>query len=406
MSEQVKKTPARPTPPPSPVKETVEESTLVVTNEPKLEEVTESTQEIQKEQKMVKAKKEKASKSPKLPEEKIKREKTPKEKKERKKVHIGKIGIIIIIASVLLVALLATGMGLYIKHINTKLATPTFVINQSQISTIIEIDKVDDAYGYEVYVSQGGAEGNTFKISTNVVELKSYLNAPGVFTLKVRALGKTDNATSDYSGEQTITNFATIDTPMVFRDENILSWNPISHASGYRVYYRANLSSGEVDFVELSQGISTLTFDLTSLNENGPALYPVCVQAIAPSEGYYLSSGYSDTFNYEYYAQAQEPFNATYDNASKILKFRVYANSYYSNKYSVALTTQNFNLVTHDIFVDDVSKTMDVYLGKQIIEFTVDFTEIVNENVINATITTLPDSEYSIGCDAIEITVD
>lgn len=423
MSESVKKAPKRPTPPPSPVEKALKEESKIeqaeiqpsVTQEvePLQQEVEQ--QEQSKEQAQPKEKNasnstkqnKKSTRAEKAKQKTPKKQTAPKQKKEREKIHIGKVGIILIVVGALVVALGATGLGFYLKHINTKLETPTFQVYQRQTGTIIQISEVKNAYGYEVSVLQGGAMGGTFKITDNVIELKSYLNAPGVFTLKVRALGKTDNATSDYSDEQTLTNIIQLDAPRVYRDENVLSWNPISHASGYRVYYRANISSGEVDYVELSQELSTLTFDLTSLNVNGPALYPVCVQAIAPSEGYYVNSNYSDSFKYEYYAQSQTPFNATYNNDTKLLKFSVYANTYYSNKYSVAFTLQNsFNLVKHEIFADDATKMTSVYLGKQVIEFTVDFTEIVNENVINATITTLADNEYALGCGAVEITVD
>lgn len=337
---------------------------------------------------------------------KVKAEKKPKEKKLRKK--LSKKAIIIICSFAVVFAIVVTILAFYIKKINTKLAMPSCSVVQLQSATIINIDKVENAFAYEICITKEGTNApTTFKTVNTVIELKSFLNQPGQFSVKVRALGKTENATSDYSESVSITNYLTLKTPNVFKDGTILSWNPVEKAVKYKLFYRANLDSDLVDFIELDQNENLITFDLSLLNQYGPGLYPISVQAICGDEPYYLDSACSSIINYEYYAQLQEPAKANLNMTSKTLTFMLYKQAYLPTQFKLSVLlegsyeTEEYIIYTQELLGEDV-----IFNNFDAIKFSANLCDIISSEIVSATLTSITDNQYATNSNVCEVEIE
>lgn len=339
--------------------------------------------------------------------EKAKKERVKKEKKKRK--PLTKLQIILICASTFVVLMVGVWLGLYIKFINTKLETPVYQVYQRSNGTIIDITNVNNATGYEITLNNVGDDScAVFVSNTNKLELKSYLNKAGKFTIKVRALGKTAKATSDYSEEKNIENHLVIDTPNIFRDGNVISWNPVDKAINYRLYYKANLDDDKIEYIELAQNSSLISYDLTLLNEFGPGYYPVCVQAITNVD-YYLNSNYSNICEYEYYAKLQNPIKPTYNKTTKALTFLLLDSIYKPTKYVLSLGVEKdggYTLVRYIVLLNELQSTQTTYNSAKATKYYASLNELIVGNVENVTFTAISDSKYSYNSDVINVVVE
>lgn len=334
---------------------------------------------------------------------KSKKEKAPKVKKP-----LSKVAIIIIVFAVFALALGGTSLTLYIIHINTKLETPIFQVYKRNNGTILNIDKVEGAYSYEISISNSANKTAVFQSQNNVVELKSYLNKAGEYSLKIRALGKTPKATSDYSEESQIVNYITLDTPIVFKDGNVIFWNPVDKAVEYKVFYKADITLDAVSFITIPQNDTLISFDLEQLNAFGPSYYPVSVQAITTS-AYYLDSDYSSIVDYEYYDKLQNPIQPQLNLSSNILTFTLLNNKYKSTKYKLLITIENsgdYLTMPYVISLDEVDRINVNYENQSATKYSVNLIELTTGEILNATICALSDSKYSTDSDIINITIN
>lgn len=343
----------------------------------------------------------------KIKEEKPKKEKVKKEKKKRK--PLTKLQIIIVCASAFVLLIVGVWLGLYIKFVNTKLETPVYQVYQRNTGTIIDITNVNNATGYEITLNNVDDDSYAVFVSdTNKLELKSYLNKAGKFTIKIRALGRTAKATSDYSEEKSIENYLVIDTPNIFRDGNIISWNPIDKAINYRLYYKANLDDDKIEYIELAQNSNLISYDLTLLNGFGPGYYPVCVQAITDTK-YYLNSDYSNICEYENYETLQNPISPTYNKATKSLTFLLFNNVYKPTKYILTINVENngeYTLVKHIVLLNELKSSDATYDSKNATKYFASLNELIDGDVVNATFTAVSDSKYSYNSDVINVVVE
>ena len=329
------------------------------------------------------------------------------EKKQKnnktKKPFKWKLFLLILIPCLLLIISLSTFLTLYIKDINTKLATPTYEIYQRQTGTIISIDKINKAISYEINVYEQETLKAVFISDNNLVELKTFLNQPGEFTIKIRALGKTEKATSDFSEEKSLINIITLSTPQIFKDNNIITWNPILHAEKYLLFYCADLEADELKSIEIPQNEGLISFDLSALNIYGPGLYPVCVQAITNLE-YYKNSEYSNVINYEYFAELQNPIMPELNMEENILSFMLSKDSYIPNSFKVRVTLENNNqLVEYTVFTNEINCEEIIYNTKTYLKYTANLKEMINDKILKATMFAVSDSSYSTNSDIIDI---
>ena len=334
----------------------------------------------------------------------IKPSKSKKEKQPRKK--LSKRAIIILCAVFVAIAIILTFIGLYIKKINTKLAIPSCSVIQLQGETIINIEKVENALAYEISISKAGTSNlATFTSSNTLIELKSLLNQPGVFNIKVRALGRTNNATSEYSDSVVVTNYIKLKTPNIFKDGSMLSWNPVEKAIKYKLFFRANLESDVVDFFEIEQNDNIITFDLSLLHIYGPNAYPICVQAICDEE-YYLDSDYSSTINYQYYAKLQEPAMAKFNFNSKMLSFIICEQDYIPPCFKLSVLRDTYQQEEYIIYTQEVTHKYVEYNDSDCLELTASFADILEGQITSASLMALAFNSYATNSNICDVIIE
>lgn len=315
-------------------------------------------------------------------------------KKSRKKLSTLNL-IIIIVLAVIIFAGAVTGLVLYLNKINTKLKTPDFLVVTRQNSTLIYISEIENSTSYEIDITPTNANSFSFKSSETEIELNSYLNQAGTFVIKVRALGKTQKATSDFSAEQTITNNVTLDAPYIFKDNNVLSWNPIKNADKYRLYYKENSDTGILNYVEVEQNDVLITFNLNNLNTYGVGLYPVCVEAVAKSGSFYLNSNTSNTIEYKVVEKLQCPINAIFNKTENKISFMVLKEKTLPTKFNVVFTLQDNSLQEFNLLTDEMDSSEETYNTQNVVKYTAFLDKLIsNENVISVTIVAVGQGEF------------
>lgn len=337
-------------------------------------------------------------------EQKIKKEEKPpkteeeilREKKKKKLILlIASVAVALIFAIVLIVVLT--------NRPGEKMATPTFEVFQRESGTILVIEEQDGATGYEVVVTQDGKPDTSFASKSGTIELRLYFNEPGVFDVKVRVLGSSASTNSDFSDTQKISNFVKLETPNVFRNDNILSWNKVPNAVSYKLYYRANIIDNTVDYLDLPATESVVTFDMTSLNEYGAGLYPVCVVAIASGE-YMMNSDYSKVVNYEYCTALDNPLNVLYDETTHTLTFVTYENRTQAERYMVTVSLDNGTRTeNHYVYTLDIESAKITYENAPAIQYTVYLNEIISAEPTHLTIKAIGDGVYSSDSSVVDV---
>ncbi len=333
----------------------------------------------------------------------LKKESQKSDKKPRKKLSTTNL-IIIIIVSAIVVAGAITGAIFYFKKINTKLQTPEFSVVQRQNNTLIYISEIENSTAYEVVITPTNSNSFSFTTTESVIELKSYLNQAGTFVIKIRALGKTDKAASDFSIEQTITNNKTLDTPYIFKDDNnILSWNPVKNADKYRLYYKENSETGVLNYIEIDQNDVLITFDLKNLNAYGVGVYPVCVEAIAQSESFYLNSNVSNSIEYRVVEKLQAPINVIFNKSSKKISFMVLKNKTLPSKFNVVFTLNDHTLQEFSLLSTEMEASEETYKLQQVVKFTAYFDKLIDSDIVSATIVSVSQNEFVTNSDSVQL---
>lgn len=337
-------------------------------------------------------------------EQKIKNEEKPpkteeeilKEKKKKKLILLIASGAVALIFAIVLIVVLTNRPG-------EKMLTPTFEVYQRENGTILVIDEQEGATGYEVVVTQTDKPDTTFASKLGTIELRLYFNEPGVFEVKVRVLGSTNSTHSDFSETKEISNYVKLETPNIFRNDNIISWNKVKNAVSYKLYYRANIIDNTVDYLELPATESVVTFDMASLNEYGAGLYPICVVAIASGE-YMMNSDYSQAINYEYCTALDNPLNVIYDEETHILTFVTFENRTQAERYIVTVSLDNGTRVeSHYVYALDIENTQTTYENAPAIQYTIYLNEIISGKPTRLTIKAVGDGIYSSDSSIVDV---
>ena len=336
--------------------------------------------------------KNKDKKDKKLKEIKDKAEKTEEQKEKDKKrnkliIIISSIAFVVVLAIILIVVLT--------NRPGEKMGTPDFNVYQRESGTVLVVDKQEGATGYEVVVSQTGKQDTVFASKDSTIELRLYFNEPGVFNVKVRVLGTSTSTHSDYSVTKQISNYVKLDTPEVFRNGDTISWNKVDGAVKYKLYYRANILDNSVDYIELNATESVTTFDLTTLNEHGAGVYPVCVEAIASGE-FLLNSDYSQVINYAYCASLDAPMAVVYDDETYTLTFVTYADRTQAERYLVVASLDSGTvLANHYVYANELATKTITYQGVEAIMYNVNLNELLAGEPVHLTIKAVGDGVYS-----------
>lgn len=307
-----------------------------------------------------------------------KQPKTPKKQKEPKvKKPLSKTALIIlsVIATVVL-ALIVVIAGLMLKNIayNRKLSAPSLTVEQLYNGTVLEVSKIDGAVSYEFEIKKLSDNTiSTIKSSSNILELNSYLNQVGEYSVKVRALGRGSGATSDYSETVEFDNYKQLSKPQIFinnldkqnntlyktnsqTNDDTISWNSVANASKYIVRYGVNLSNGTIASMEQAQKQGEVVFDLSKIYKNGPGSYQISVIAVPENNSYYLQSDYEQIITVEYYASMDNVSVAKYNKTTKALSFELLVGSNYGNEFSLSIISQS-GTTEHKIYLDKCNVT-------------------------------------------------
>lgn len=417
-----KKMPPKPAPPkvrPVPPKKEAVVDTEVV-EEPKVE-----VAEVQEEQE-TEIKQSVQTQSIEIKKEKVKKVKTPKQKNISRKSSKKKLIIILVC-----VIVLAAGGGvagwflLGNKGNDNKLQTPTLKVEQLYNGTVLEASKIESAVSYEFELTNlsDNSKENLPLFSKNVVELKSYLSKVGSYSVKVRALGKTTKAHSDYSEPVTFKNYKQLQTPQIdvlnmnVNSENSLlyktnedtapegitndkiSWSAVANADYYVVRYGANIENETINTIIVDKQDGMVNFDLNKIYNNGTGSYQISVVAMPAEDSYYLASEYQKIVTVEYYSQRDDIEEADYNKETKILEFRLDSDKMlYGNEFEVYLTYAN-ETKEHKIYLDKCEKVDNL-------TYRTSLYQIDNGNVVSIRIKTLGDGRYSTDSNAIDVTIN
>lgn len=209
----------------------------------------------------------------------------------------------------------------YLIDINKKLVTPVLEVNTSAIGSTLKIDKNEGAVYYEFVISKTGADDVVLTTEKNVLDVKSYLSQVGEFNVKARYVGKTDNATSEYSNIVNIVNTDKLNVvDKIYLDglskventyvtdedltDDFLSWQGVDNSQKYYISY-INLYNGKQGDLEVESTIIALE-DIYTL---GIGNYSINIMALSEEGSYYLNSDYSSVINVIYSQKELPAFN-------------------------------------------------------------------------------------------------
>lgn len=388
------------------------EQNQIIEEQENIDNISENQEKNQEENNVKNNKKNKKKKKEKIAEplenqeneQKIKNKEKPPKTEEEILKEKKKKKLILLISSCATVLIFVIGLVVVLTNRpGEKMLTPTFEVYQRENGTILVIDEQEGATGYEVVVTQTDKPDTTFASKSGTIELRLYFNEPGVFDVKVRVLGSTNSTHSDFSETKKISNYVKLETPNIFRNDNIISWNKVKNAVSYKLYYRANIIDNTVDYLELPATESVVTFDMTSLNEYGAGLYPICVVAIASGE-YMMNSDYSQAINYEYCMALDNPLNVIYDEETHILTFVTFENRTQAERYIVTVSLDNGTRVeSHYVYALDIENTQITYENAPAIQYTIYLNEIISGEPTRLTIKAVGDGIYSSDSSIVDV---
>lgn len=344
-----------------------------------------------------------------------KKEKNKKKKKQPKEKKKSKAKRALILCSIFLILILGFGGAcgfLYYRKISVKLQTPTINIEKvSDEKIILEASQVANAVGYEFVVSIDDAKPIILKSEKNRKELD--LTSFKKIEAKVRCLGKIGKAHSNYSEEELETNKIKLQMSTVFvnglteikenekvvsyktskdlySDDNI-TWEAVSNAKEYRIYYGVDIEKSEVKFKTTQKCVYNLS---EILKENGAGLYNISVVAIPENSDYYMASEPSDMKVIEYYTQQESIIFADLKENNVLT---IYTDLLFNaNQFSLSFNYGIINgVVEHKLVVEDLIKEELLYGGKLSLKFTVNITEFLKNDLESLSIIVLGDGKYS-----------
>ena len=331
---------------------------------------------------------------------------------------------IIILCCVLVCVLIATGILILLlnKGEEKKLETPIIKVEQLYNGTVLESTEIDGAVSYEFELTniKTNIKENLPLFSSNIVELKSYLNKVGEFSVRVRAIAKNDKLTSDYSNSVNFINYKQLETPQIdiknlvkenessllYKtnediSDDVISWNSIDNASYYLVRYGANIENETINTETISNTDGMINFSLSKIYKNGTGSYQISVIAMPEESSYYLASEYQKIITVEYYSKQDDVVSSNYNKETKNLEFSLNSNSIYGNEFEVYLIYVN-ETKEHKIYLDKCEKSTN----GNVITLKTNLTQIDCGNIISMKIKALGDGKYSTDSNLVDVTIN
>ena len=197
---------------------------------------------------------------------------------------------------------------------------------------------IPNASSYTLYV-----DGSSYQtlISTTSADLSSL--SLGEHSIQVRAIGSGYYTDSELSTAVTYTKYQQLSAPVISLSTSTLSWSAVSNASSYTLY---------VDSAVAQTGITSLTFDLSTLTSLSPTAHTIQLKAIG--SGYYTDSVLSNSVSYTPAPQLSAPQNvsvsgtsATFDEVQNATSYEFIADgttsigTYALPSYTIILTNNS-----------------------------------------------------------------
>lgn len=226
-------------------------------------------------------------------------------------------------------ALLAVGIALSITFLvlyTKKLDTPKnleIVDSLPDDKILIQADKVDGAEKY-CYEISFGKNVKVLYSENNFMEVSEYLQNYGRYTFRCRVFGKTNAATSAYSGLTTYTVVEKLSAPEVMLDGDKLVFTEVENATDYSLIYGVD-SRGELLKMSGAQLVAESGKRYFDLSRLGAGEYSLTV--IATGAGY-SNSNMSNRVTYERVIKYSIPSGITFNEASRVLIFTSKASSF------------------------------------------------------------------------------
>lgn len=343
-------------------------------------------------------------------------------KKKQKKVNKK---ILILIFSITFVALAIAGAVTAFILINNKnnkkLPTPTLEVIQLYNGTVLKASDIANSTAYEFEIINNAGKVNTYKVSSSSLELYSYLNQGGAYSVRVRVYGKGAGATSNYSSKVNFTNYVQLKTPKVYINnldevigkenayktnsnltDDTITWDNITGADKYLVRYGADVSTDTIQSEEVLATGETITFNLSKIYAKGSGVYQISVVAVPSSSTYYLQSNYENIITLEYFAQQTPASNVVFNKTKKEITFSFVNGSNYGNELSLNISyTSNLGETSHKIYLNQCKK--EIVGGK--VNYTATLTQINTLNIFAMTLVTLSDGIYSTNSSPAVVTI-
>ena len=213
----------------------------------------------------------------------------------------------LLVCGVVMVAALAV-VVCYFVAINTKLTAPkNLSVYEVGNAIYLEVEKAKNAEKYEFVISRGTEFTQNFVSANNVVEVSQYINQKkaGEFEIKCRALGKTENAHSDFVTESYTRNVK-ISAPVINVDGDKLYFNTSDNFSetveltfvlNYQISAEGNFTTYTTFHQNPSNNTGTVSgyFDLNFLPEGQ---YMLSVVAKSKNNVHFLDSNLSNIVVY------------------------------------------------------------------------------------------------------------
>ena len=345
-----------------------------------------------------------------------------KQKKEDKKVKKSEVSkkpknkrkkIIFALCAVATLAVIGAVVGIVLvnNQNNQKLETPNLEVAQLYNRTILKTTEISGAVSYEFEVTSKSGSKTSLTSTSNVIELSSYLNQAGEFSVRVRAFGKGSGATSDFSNIVDIVNYVQLKAPKIFVNnlissnevyktndnlaDDILVWNDVPNAEYYLVRYGADKTE------KIQSGNGSSTFNLNTIYKYGAGVYQISVIAVPSEDSYYTNSEPEKVITIEYYDKQSKVTNLDYNSETKNLTFEILIDSNYGNEFDLYITQVGAQATEYKVYLNECETVEE----DGILKVTANLSHIVKGDLQEISIITLGDGVYSQNSEPAQLTI-
>ena len=279
------------------------------------------------------------------------------EEKEAKTFDRKKLWLTVIVSVLfagVLIAVVLTFLLFYNSEVPNKV--------EQRDNTYFYVEANNNYKGYR-FKFESEDQTLTFDNQSNIIYVKDMdgLIAGSKYQVSACYISEKENASSEYSEPITWTCYLRLETPMLFIEDDIITWQEIDNASYYNVQI---ISSNDTTLMQTQSA----SFDLNNISGGQ---YEIFVSAVSDNE-YYLESNLAESLNVDFSKYFQPFTSATVNLENKILTI--------TGEQEISKIDIKIGLVTYKDFV--VKPTLED--GKYIYNISLRDFEIDNETFVGA----------------------